>query len=121
MVLISVIIVFFLYLILHHIFTAPTLIEGNTTEPNSEVSNTSDSNTSDSNTSDSNTSDPNSEVSEQENKDSAIVHNENCVDQHELDGLKEKYKHLENNYNKFKNKFDYTTEELELLLDQCLK
>ena len=111
MVLISVIIVFFLYLILHHIFTAPTLIEGNTTDPNSEVSNTSDSNT----------SDPNSEVSEQENKDSAIVHNENCVDQHELDGLKEKYKHLENNYIKFKNKFDYTTEELELLLDQCLK
>lgn len=77
-------------------FTEPRLIEGNTPEPNSE--------------------DP-----AQENKKPTNAQDENCVDENELAGLKEKYNYLENNYNKFINKFDYTTQELELLLNQCLK
>lgn len=75
-------------------FTAPTLIEGNTAEPPREDS-------------------------EQETTYSNSVRTK-CVDQNELSRLKKKYIDLEEKYNTFIYNYDLKTEELELLLEQCL-
>ena len=96
MILLRVIIIFFIFLILNHIISEKTIIEGNVSYTAPEER----------------------EAGDEQGVGDVEV---DPVDDTELQNLKEKYDKLNNKYNEFRRRFDEKTEELELILKRCLK